>query len=333
MSPTRVFVVDDSPLFREVLRELLEAEGDVRVIGEAGSGEEAISKIASLEPDLVTVDIEMPGLGGLETVGRLMARRPVPILVLTGHPAENGTSLAFEAIARGALEIASKSSLGLDDGQSLRALAKQLGKVRVVRHPEAISIHRVATVPPTSALFPSAWRACPVVGVAASSGGPSAIVQALETLPRDFPACVALVQHLPRGFVDPFRRFLSEHLALSIGIVTTRTKPRPGTLLIGPDDHHLVMSSDDGAFVSSNTPPVAGHRPSATLLFESLARVRGSSAAGVVLSGMGDDGASGLLSLRRAGGETIAQDAATSPRCSPDGPVHAHRADPPRFIF
>jgi two-component system chemotaxis response regulator CheB len=137
------------------------------------------------------------------------------------------------------------------------------------------------------------------------------VVDVLGALAPDFPGCIALVQHLPNGFVAPFERYLAERLELAVAVVHSRTLPRPGTLLLPTDDRHLVLA-DDGAFIVSESPRVAGHRPSATRLFESLARVAGARAVGVILSGMGDDGADGLLALKSAGGATIAQDEATS---------------------
>jgi len=308
LMPTRIFVVDDSPMFREMLRGIVEADGDIAVIGEAATGESALALVDALQPDLVTVDIEMPGLGGLATIAQLMMRRPVPILVLTGQPTGEGSTLAFEAIGRGALEIASKSELGRDEGAWLRSLVKQLGNVRVVRHP---GVHRPPPPGPPPLVRAPSGRGCAIVGIAASSGGPSAIVDVLSALPPDFPGCIALVQHLPNGFVAPFERFLAERLELTVAVVHARTLPRPGSLLLPADDRHLLFA-DDGAFTVSSAPVVGGHRPSATLLFESLARVEGARAVGVILSGMGDDGAAGLLALRRAGAETIAQDEATS---------------------
>jgi two-component system, chemotaxis family, protein-glutamate methylesterase/glutaminase len=308
MTPTRIFVIDDSPLFREMLRSIVEADGDIVVVGEAASGEEALLQVSSRQPDLVTVDIEMPGVGGLDTIAQLMTRRPVPILVLTGQPTGEGSSLAFDAIGRGALEIASKSSLGVDEGRWLRGLIKQLGTVRVVRHP---GMHRATPARATTPLRARTPSRCPIVGIAASSGGPSAIIEVLGELPPDFPGCIALVQHLPNGFVAPFERFLAERLELAVAVVHARTLPRSGALLLPADDRHLVLA-DDGAFVVSDAPAVDGHRPSATRLFESLARVEASRAVGVILSGMGDDGAAGLLALKRAGAQTIAQDEATS---------------------
>ncbi|MGZ3442096.1 MAG: response regulator, partial [Polyangia bacterium] len=190
-APTRVFVIDDSPMFREMLRDIIEAEGDIVVVGEASSGDAALAQVSSLRPDLVTVDIEMPGVGGLDTIAQLMTRRPVPILVLTGQPTGEGSSLPFEAIGRGALEIASKSSLANDDGRWLRGLIKQLGTVRVVHHP---GMHRAPAARPATPLRAQPPRRGPIIGIAASTGGPSAIVDVLGALPPEFPGCVALVQ-------------------------------------------------------------------------------------------------------------------------------------------
>jgi two-component system chemotaxis response regulator CheB len=299
----RVAIADDSSLFRAVLRQLLEAEGDITVVGEAADGERAIELVGEEVPDLLTVDMQMPGIGGLETIARVMARTPVPILVVTGQSAAPGSHLVFEAIGRGALELVEKGALSDDDGHALRSLARRLASVQVVRH-----LHVARSAPPAAAP-PRALRtmARDRVAIAASSGGPSTLATLLKPLPGTFPACVAVVQHLPVGFTQAFARFLREHISLRVVIVEERVQPQPGVVLLPPDNRHLVITPE-GLFAPSEQPAIGGHRPSATALFRSMAQVCAGRTAGVVLTGMGEDGAAGLLELRQAGGLTFAQD-------------------------
>jgi two-component system chemotaxis response regulator CheB len=306
----RIVIVDDSPLFREVMRELVQADGDIVVAGEAASSDEAFARITALAPDLVTVDIGLGASSGLDLIERVMTERPMPLLVVTGQPAAPGSALAFDAIRRGALDIVAKAALSLDGGAAARGLIRRLALVPVVRHVPVTAWRAARTAPrPPPALGHA--LPCRVVAMAASSGGPSAVVSVLGELPATFPACVPLVQHLPIGFVESFARFLSEHLRLTVTIVKARTPPARGTVLLPPDDHHLVITSA-GLFVPLQTPPVGGHRPSATPLFQSVARVCGASGVGVMLTGMGEDGVPGLGELRRAGGVTVAEDESTA---------------------
>lgn len=298
----RVVIVDDSPLFRDVLGEVLAADGDISIAGEAGDGERAVDEVRRLAPDLVTVDLLMPGLGGLEAIERIMAERPVPILVVTGQPTEAGSALVFEAVGRGALEIVEKGGITAGGGAALRTLVRRLAGVPVVRH------LLPATAP--RAPLPTAARQAArrdLVAVAASSGGPSTVATILRALGPGFGACIAVVQHLPIGFVAPFARFLHDQTGMPVSIVTERAQPEPGRVLLAPDDRHLVWAAG-GQFVATDAPPVGGHRPSADALFRSLARADAARAIGVVLTGMGEDGAAGLVELKQAGGLTLAQD-------------------------
>jgi two-component system chemotaxis response regulator CheB len=304
MKPVRVLVVDDSPLFRDMLRLVLEDDPDLKVVGEAQDGEQAIEQVQSLQPDLVTVDLAMPGMGGLETIEQLMAHHPVPILVISGQPAVTDGHGVFEAIARGALEIVEKGRVNERDGKAIRSLVRRLASVRVVRHVKfnpSLRPRRPTPAPVSSRrdLF----------AVAASSGGPSTVVSLLSALPDNFPACIAVVQHLPIGFTAAFARFLREHLELQVAVVTRPMPPAPGWVLLAPDDRHLVFV--DHLFTPSSAPAVGGHRPSATMLFRSLVPVAPRTV-GVILTGMGEDGVAGLRELRDAGGLTLAQDQKTS---------------------
>jgi two-component system chemotaxis response regulator CheB len=306
-SPTRrVVVVDDSPIAREVLRDLLEAEGDITVVGEAGDGESADQVVAEKKPDLVTMDIAMPGIGGLAAIERIMARCPTPILVVTGLPIGVDGHLVFEAVNRGALDVAEKP--GAEDESAaahLRTQARRLAGLPVVRHIRGLRETPLAVVPARGATL--ARRHCRIVGIAASAGGPAALVAVLSQLPKEFGVPIVLVQHLPFGFATTFSEFLSSNLSLGVVVVSSRTTLEAGKVFIATDGKHLVASSSD-AVVSSDEPPLGGHRPSATVMFRSLARVFGKDAAGVVLSGIGDDGAAGLVEMRQAGALTIGQD-------------------------
>jgi two-component system chemotaxis response regulator CheB len=326
VKPVRVVIADDSAICREALRLLFEADGDIEVVGEAGDGAAAVASIAALAPDLVTMDIQMPGLGGLGAIEQIMATTPVPILVLTGQPAPEQGGLVFEAVRRGALDVWEKPrSLDPEGNAPLRAHLRRLARVSVVRHiaasPARLALSPARALAPRPASAPAASpslparepraRLCPIVGIASSSGGPSALAAILGRLPADFPACLAVVQHVPVGFAEPFARFLRTTTPLEVVVVSRRAEPRPGCILVAPDDRHLIAAADR-AFLPHDAPALRGHRPSATLLFRSLAQVFGATALGVVLTGIGDDGAAGLAEMRRAGALTFAQDEASS---------------------
>ncbi|MBI5478736.1 MAG: response regulator [Deltaproteobacteria bacterium] len=356
MSRLRVLVVDDSALARALLRRMLEADGDIDVVAESADGETALGLVASLRPDLVTMDLLLPGMSGLEVIEQIMAFHPTPILVVTGQHVGPGSEAVFHAIQRGALDVVQKPMLA-DAGLevTLREHVRHLGRVPVVRHvagararrgltpplgqdvgvprsgtltPPALraatpplgtlsaSLARAVT-PPVGAVIPPPSGALPgrtrrrVIGMAASAGGPAAVARILGGLSPEFPGCIALVQHLPPGFVDAFAQFVRHSTRLVVRVVRDEAEPQPGTVLVAADDRHLV-ASPEGRFRASAEPAVGGQRPAATLLFRSLAQVFGPAAVGVVLSGIGDDGAAGLAELRQSGGLTIAQDQRTA---------------------
>ncbi len=304
----RVVVIDDSGVAREVLRGILEAEGDLTVVGEAGDGESAAKVVSEHAPDLVTMDIEMPGAGGLAAIEQIMARCPTPILVVTGLPVGSEGGLVFEAVRRGALDVAEKPCGGDVVAESrLRAHVRRLAGLPVVRHMRGL---REAPPPAGVPRAPVGRRRCRVVGIASSAGGPAALAAVLSSLPKAFPACIAVVQHLPVGFAETFARFLGSTTPLPVSVVDGRADAAPGRVLVAGDDRHLVAASAE-AFVASDEPPVGGHRPSANPLFRSLARIHGHAAVGVVLSGIGDDGVAGLADMHAQGALTISQDAKT----------------------
>jgi two-component system chemotaxis response regulator CheB len=303
----RAIVVDDSALCRTLVREWLEADGELEVVGEAPDGDTAIELITKLRPDVATIDLRMPGMPGLELVAYLMAKAPLPILVLTGE-AQDDPSLAFEAVRRGALDLMLKPSGDDDEGiRQLRARVRWLATVPVVRHPGG---HKPSE--PVPFVPPRLARASgdPVlVGIAASAGGPTALATVLGSLSADLPICLAIVQHLPKGFAPSFVSFLQGRCSLTVRLAETGMAPRAATVVLAPDDRHLELV--DGRFALTSGPAVDGHRPSGTVLLRSLAQL-GSAAIGVVLSGIGRDGADGLRAMRDRHAITFAQDATTS---------------------
>jgi two-component system chemotaxis response regulator CheB len=258
-----------------------------------------------------------------EAADRIMARRPTPIVAVIGSVVERG-ELVFSAVTLEA--AADKPMAPLAQSSKLRAQVRQIARLPVVRPDAKLSGKATGSVPPPPSPPPppgSAPRRRPsretraatsprlIVGVAASAGGPMAVATVLGELGSDFPGCVAVVQHLPVGFADSFTRYLQRSTRLRIALVRGPTPARAGTVLVPIDDRHLVAWPDH-TFRPSDAPPVGGHRPSATKLLQSIAEVWGDLAIGVVLTGIGDDGAAGLSAMRARGGLTVAQDEATS---------------------
>jgi two-component system, chemotaxis family, protein-glutamate methylesterase/glutaminase len=263
------------------------------------------------DPNLIVVDLQMPGVDGLTTVEQVMANRPVPILVVTSRPEGRRRDVVFEAIRRGALDLAEKPRQSDTKSQALlRAKVRQLAPIPVIRHVAGRSplvppkTHSVATDS-----LPGVY--VPIVGVAASAGGPAALVNLLKEFPKDFPACFAVVQHLPRGFSKAFSEYLQSRLKLVVRVAEEGSKVVAGHVYVAPDDCHLVVRSPM-QLTLDDSPPIDGHRPAASALLSSLAKVCGKSATGIILSGIGHDGVAGLRELRARGALTLAQDESSS---------------------
>jgi two-component system chemotaxis response regulator CheB len=313
MNPIRVLILDDSEICRAQLRAILEADGDIKVVGEAHNGANVLELIERTHPNVLLVDVEMPGTPGHVTIERVMANHPLPILVVTGVPTGTTEAGVFEAIRRGALQLAAKPLRGDRAAEAgLRVQVKRLARIPVVRHVAG----KLGVASPSGALPRlSAAPARPegalplVVGVGASAGGPMALATMLEALPQSFGAAVAVVQHLPIGFAHAFADFLQNRTSLPVRIVDKPERVEVGRIYVAPDAQHLALEGKLLTPVSSA--PVEGHRPSVDVLFRSLVASCGARAAGVLMSGMGRDGVAGLSSMRRVGALTLAQDEAS----------------------
>lgn len=298
-----VLVVDDSPVFCRAISRLISVDPEFEVLGNAADGDQAAARVQELRPDVVTMDLHMSRADGYAGIARIMADTPTPILVLTESPTE---AAAFRSLSLGALDILAKPAADTDlraYGLVLRTRLKLLAGVKVIRHPRGLRGAR--RQPP---------RAGPIrrelVVIGASLGGPRALAQLLRALPADLPAPVAVVQHIADGFTEGLTAWLSQETPLAVSTARDGDALRPGRVLLAPSGSHLVVA--EGCVRLSADPPVETFRPSATTLLASAARVYGARACGVILTGMGRDGAEGLKALRDAGGCTLAQDEASS---------------------
>ena len=307
-APTRVLVCDDSKTFSAALVRTLERGGEIEVVGVKSTAEAAIADLARLQPDLVTMDIELPGMSGLEAVEEIMSARPTPIQILSSHV---GTSnnVAAAALASGALDAIGKEGLPLTDPDSMAAVAfrrrvRLLGGARVIRHPRARLNGTARSI--ASAAAPRGS----VIGICASTGGPHALATLLSGIPAGFPIPILVVQHIATGFSEGLARWLNATVPLAVRLAEDGARVLPGVTL-APDGADLILEAE-GTLRLDRTTPAALHRPSADALLRSIAQWAQSVGVAVVLTGMGRDGADGLGAVREAGGLTIAQDEETS---------------------
>jgi two-component system chemotaxis response regulator CheB len=311
-----VLIVDDSRLVRRILVDLLGSSSEFRVAGEAEDGLDAIRKVHSLNPDLVTLDVQMPGLDGLQVLGYIMSEAPRAVVMLTAAGDPRGNDLTLRALELGAVDFVRKPAP--DEGLRAEALRELL--LGALRGAMRVNLSAAASVlaKPVRARRRAAdtgRAATRVVALAASTGGPRALAELIPALPPDLGAAVLIAQHMPAGFTGSLAERLDRRSALPV------SEARHGDLLmenrvyIAPGGRHLgVSSGGDGTprLDVRDDAPVLGVRPSADVLFKSVAETFGAAAVGVVLTGMGRDGTEGLLCMRRAGAFGIVQDEATS---------------------
>jgi two-component system chemotaxis response regulator CheB len=302
----RVLIVDDSSLVRSVLRDALSDEKDLQVVGEAADGLAALRMIKQLRPDVVTMDVLMPLMGGAETIRRVMAECPTPIVVFAA--AQTDQNLAWKALESGATEVFAKPVAGLDaiTVANLCAALRRAAKAQV--------IHREPPDPITAGRMHSFMRIAAntgVLGIVGSTGAPRVLQAILSRLPATFPWPIAVVQHTLRGFTDSLVTWLANYSALKVEIARPGSQLRRGVVMVAPDDHHLEILPG-GRVHLSPAPSVDGHRPSGTVLLRSLAQAYGSRAAGLVLTGMGRDGADGAAAIDAGRGLVIVEEPATA---------------------
>ncbi len=301
--PVRVLIADDSELFRELLSRVVAGERGFELTAVARDGDEAARLARANRPDVITMDLNMPEADGFAGIARIMAETPTPILVLTANPTE---AAGFRALSLGALDIMEKpraeADLG-DYGRSLRTRLRLLAGVKVIRHPRGLREKKDAAAPEI-AVPPE------VVVVGASLGGPRALATILRRLPASFPLPIVVVQHIADGFTEGLAGWLNQETALRVSEAVHGDPLRAGRVLLAPSGRHLLVAR--GLAQLSDEPPVDTFKPSVTPLFASAARAYGRRACGVLLTGMGRDGADGLKAIKDQGGTTLVQDETTS---------------------
>ena len=307
----RVVVADDSLVAREMLAQILSSDPLIEVVGQAHDGEEAVDLVKRLRPDLVTMDIRMPKMDGLEATERIMAFTPTPILVVSSSVHGEGMGRAFDALNLGALEVIKKPEpkdwADLERiGREVQRKVKILANVRVITHVRGRRDHGGYQVRPLVA----GGAARSTVAIGSSTGGPSALLAVLERLPADFSAPILIAQHIADGFIPGLVGWLDAACDVRVVEAEAGMLPEGGTVYFAPTGSNLVLTDTTMRFEPSEQGQL--YIPSADTLFDSVARVCGKSAIGVLLTGMGADGARGLKRLQDSGAATIAQDEATS---------------------
>lgn len=306
---TRVVVVDDSPTSLELLTELCRDDPEIEVVGRGTTGGDAIELVRTHRPSIVVMDIEMPGMDGFEATRHIMSTTPTPIMIVTAKQDPRDVAVSLRALQVGALTVQPKPRLAAPSFASEAAqfvsLVKALAEVKVVRHHNRGQRAEAGPGAPEAPLV--RHRQVRAVGVAASTGGPAALRRFLGALPDGLDVPVMVVQHIAAGFVTGLVSWLASVTPLPVKLAQHGEPLRAGVVYVAPDDAHLAMTRR-GTVDLAGTPPVGGFRPSASVLFSSMARAHGERCAAVVLTGMGSDGLAGACDVSAAGGLVLAQD-------------------------
>ncbi len=313
--PRTVLVVDDSAFMRKLISEMVASSGEFSVLATARNGIDALEKVHALSPDIVTLDIEMPQLDGIGALGYIMSEAPRPVVMLSGAATGDASDLTIRALELGAVDFVRKPSgpisMDLDSVRDRLLIALRAARRVNLRGVEVLARPRT---PPSLPALEHSGGATRVIAVAASTGGPRALAELVPSLPRPLGAAVLVVQHMPPGFTRSLAERLDAQSALEVREAARGDVVQHDRVYIAPGGYHMQVEMVDGSPVVAldESQPLWGVRPAADPLFHSVARIFGERAVGVVLTGMGRDGAAGLRAIHEAGGTGLAQDAATS---------------------
>ena len=331
----KVLIVEDSPTSQALLNKIFESSGSIEVVGIASDGYQAISMAKRLTPDVITMDIHMPNLDGLETTKQIMLKSPVPILIVT-KTVDKNMQIVFKMLNAGAMDVTSTPALAeLDKNSRMSASvllstgAELLHKIRIISQLKRVMSEKKARLSETDEFIDlyknKSKKNAPlitltnedrsegagfIIAIGASTGGPRLIAKILSDIPKDFPAGILIVQHMEEGFTKGFAEWLDSISPLNVREATQRDTVRPGEALVAPGNRH-IFALPRGRIELKASERVSGHRPSADVLFSSVAENYGSNSIGIILSGMGEDGAAGLKKMRESNAKTIAQNEKT----------------------
>lgn len=328
MSKTRLLIVDDSALVRQVLTQIFDDTSDIEVVGAASDPYDARDKIKRLNPDVLTLDVEMPRMDGVTFLGNLMRLRPMPV-VMVSTLTEQGAEVTLRALEYGAIDFVAKPKLDVAEG--LKEYARDIvDKVRIAARSRVRAVDRrqqtaktgtgpSAKLSADAVLSPDKGRrhfrtTDRIIGIGSSTGGTEAIKDVLSTLPMDIQAGIVVSQHIPAAFSSPFAARVDTVTELSVCEARDGQQILPGHVYIAPGDRHLLVERDGARYVCrlNDGPPVNRHKPSVDVMLRSLAQNAGPNAIGVMLTGMGDDGAAGMGELKGVGAPVLVQDEKTS---------------------
>ena len=321
----RVLVVDDSAYMRKVLEAIFNADDQLQVVGHAKDGREAIALAESLKPDIITMDINMPHMDGLQATAQIMTTNPRPIVIVSSE-SKDGAASTLKALELGAIEFVAKPSSGIDlDMQSIKEdllrKVRMAAKVRVVRTASRLAspLQSMSGTPapaPVPAKRPaptaSSDQRFPIVVLAASTGGPATVMRLAPGFTRDFPAAVFLVQHMPASFTTQYAAQLAEFTSIRVKEAEANESVQPGTLYICPGGQHLRVAATGRIQLDGDSGRINGYLPNMDMTLESVAAFAGPMSIAAILTGMGNDGAVGAKAVKSAGGLVLAQDEATS---------------------
>lgn len=322
MSTIKVLIVDDSAIVRQTYRSLLESDPGIEVIGTAGDPYIAVQKIQKEKPDVITLDIEMPRMDGLTFLKKIMTQAPMPVVVISDQTSK-GADVALRALEIGAVDVMTKPGLSnaveieesrirLVDKVRSAFYAKKTSRKPEVPLPFIAATPKPVEVKPLTRLAPVHFSSQSIIVIGASTGGTEAVREFLEVLPANMPP-ILIVQHMPEKFTASFAKRLDELCALRVKEAEDGEPILAGTVYVAPGSHHMSVRSHQGKYYIKNFQGelVNRHRPSVNVLFHSVAETKGKHAVGIIMTGMGDDGATGMLAMNQKGAYTIAQDEST----------------------
>lgn len=302
MSKIRVLIVDDSSLMREAIRSILAADDEIEVVGMAKDGKEGVEKALKLKPNVITMDLKMPQMSGLEAIEEIMQTEPISIIVVSSVDVK----VVVKALDIGAMDFISVS-------QDIETIAHELlEKVKIASRVRPLRRMKKISKPAPSKPVVKARTATKVVAIGVSTGGPQALMAVLRKLPADFNACVIVVQHMSRGFIEGMAEWLKSGTFLDVKVAKAGDIVKNGTVLIAPDDCHLEVIEDGSVSLREDKVSVCAHVPSIDVMMKSVAKVYGPTSLAVIMTGMGRDGVDGVCAIKKAGGVSIAQDRESS---------------------